>query len=202
MKINILLAVLFIVLIVQSIFFICDSRKNKDSLSAIKRCETLSINYESLKYNLELGNRLNCTYLGEDLRFLTREEKNLSVRHVLSDSVSHILYIPPAFCPSCNERVLKILPDIIETLGTRLKIVCSPADANSVINYSKQKVSFKTLLMTKDTIFEMNDSDKNKIGGKPYILNVTPAGQIKSIFIINENDIGLLIEYIESCVIN
>jgi hypothetical protein len=136
--------------------------------------------------------KLSCTSVNKELQLVSRSGENFLFGDILSDSVTHILFIPPIFCSSCEEKVLQMLPDIVESFDFKLKIICSPSDINTVINYCKKKISYRNLLITREQIIKEHENI-NKI----YILSVTNLGQIKSIFLINDSDLKSFEEYLE-----
>ncbi|MDR0683344.1 MAG: hypothetical protein LBG15_16120 [Dysgonamonadaceae bacterium] len=197
LKIFVILSIILIGLIVfvNTIYLIYKNKKNGLELSGKNgEIEFVSGNYNVLKSNLYLMSKLSCTDINKELQLESRNTEHFRLIDILSDSISHLLFIPPMFCSSCNERILQILPDIVESFGDKLKVICHPADVNSVINYCKKKISYSNLFLTKEQIIKEHEQIN-----KMYIISLTSFGQIKSIFLINNADIKAFKDYLEFC---
>jgi hypothetical protein len=191
---NKVFAILSILLIIPVIIFVIVNNKKQHSQELLEKnreIESFSVNYNVLKSNFYLMSKLSCTHINKELRLVSKSGKHFFFRDILSDSISHILFIPPMFCSSCNERVL---PDIVESFGNKLKVISHPSSVNSVINYCKNKISHDNLFIMKELIIEEHE----KIN-MVYILSITNLGQIKSIFFINGTDLKSFEEYLEFC---
>jgi hypothetical protein len=189
--VTILTICLSVILVFLFIYYNNNELKGKQLMMANRKYEFLMSKNEAIRFNLFLTYSMSCTFVDMELPLNNKLHENFLFRDILSDSITHVLCIPPMFCSSCNEKVLKVLPDIIEAQGAKLKIICSPANVNSVINYCRHKISDKNLYMTKTPIIDMPEGISNI-----YILGVTDSGQIKSIFLINDNDMIFFDNYL------
>jgi len=146
---------------------------------------------------MNIQENLSCHYINTSALIWNRSSDKIEISELLQDSLNFIFYIPHSQCNSCNETIFQNLPNALELTGEKLKIICSPADYNTMIIYSNYTLTEQTLFAIDEPlinreIFELTD---------PCIVNITNMGQIKSVFVIDSNDIDFFINYLHTFVI-
>ena len=187
----------FVFLLALQVFFtIRMSRESKESKKSQDRIQAefrlLSNMYNNLYSYMDLQERLSCQYIKTSAKITNRRGDKIEISEILKDSFNTLFYVPHTSCSSCNEAIFENLPRAIELMSGRLKIICSPADFNAMVIYSNHIVTEQTLFALDEPLINPELFDAHT----PCIINVTNRGQIKSIFVIDNNDIEFFNNYL------
>ena len=183
---------LLILLTLQIIFTIQISIKYKNIKVLInEQFYQFQKKQDFLEFNLSLAHKYSCVKINPNISLKNRKNHKFLFSNILRDSISYFLYVPPSFCSSCNEEALKMLPNMLEIFGTELKLLCSPTDVNSVKVYSDNKIIDENLLISDDPILLLPDLSKL------YLLVITNSRQIKTLFMIDNDNVKLTVEYLK-----
>ena len=185
MRKNILLVLLSLFLMIPIVIHISINRKNMN----IFNNEQFQKRQNYLILNLSLSHKYSCTKIDTNILVENRGMQKFTISNILLDSLSFLLYIPPSFCSSCNEKLLKKLPDILGLFDGKLKLLCFPADVNTVKINTDNVIIDENLLFSKESILP-NLKDM-------HLLIITETGQIKTLFMINNENVEFAIEYFE-----
>lgn len=168
------------------------SKKN-EKIELLKKYEAVCFQNNQYKRNSLMSEKYSGQFLDVKIIFSNRNGNEMELTKILNDSVNFIFYIPPITCSSCNINIYNNLPNVINTLGSKLKIIGSMSDMNSIVLFSNNNTTDNNLFY----LIDNNSFSLIKIS-QPYLLKINNYGQILSIFIVNDNDVNLFNEVIEN----
>ena len=141
-----------------------------------------------------LQEKLSCHFVNTSARVSNRKGNRLELSEILQDSINTIFYVPQSSCNSCNEAIFQNLPHAIDLMGNKLKILCSHLDFNAMVIYSDYQVTDKILFAVEEKLIDRENFDIQS----PCVINITNNGQIKSVFVIANDDIVFFNLYLKS----
>ena len=193
MKNKTLVLSLVFLLALQVFFTVRMYRENMESKKTLGKIqEEFTLLYNSLNSYMNLQEKMSCHYINTSVQATNRSGKKIEISEILQDSINTIFYVPHSSCHSCNESIFQNLPHVIELMGGRLKIICSPADFNAMVIYSNHTVTEQTLFAVDEPLINHKIFDSPA----PCIINITNRGQVKSVFVIDNTNIVFFNNYL------
>lgn len=106
-------------------------------------------------------------------------------------NAEYIFIFPPMSCVSCNQEILNKLSHILETVQN-VVIITSPAEMNTIFLYSgaEHNRRYPIFLTEANDLFEFGHFN-------PYVLNVGEGKIIKSICILDRDNLDVLYDYLK-----